>query len=711
MVAMLVVAGAGPSEAFLVHPSLHFPLTRSPAHMHACKRPSASTVRDGVRLCSMDAGALNPRLLRLQEAPAGDTNGRRAGSRGRGSGGRGGVGAILRVMQVLADARGIGAGLGSGRDTRAAVAYKLPPATLLGRMGLSPKVVGGLLGRGRGLSPALRGGWVAGLGVVGRVVAVVMCGLFLQFMLGVAGVGAHMAPSASVGEGSGIMPPPWKIGLLIALLVTSACLAGAETAITTLWPWKVKKIAEEEDEKSPFRMLENDITKFLTAILIGTTTCTIYAAGLAADMAGSYGGDKMVTWATIWLTLVTLVAGEIIPKALAVSRAESVARAMVPIINVLAIMVFPIGKLMQITSRIVLTLMGVSESEENSVSEEELRMIVMGAKVSGQIKTEEQDMIESVLDLQDTFVTAIMKPRVEIVAVEASTDIRTFVRAVSESGYSRIPVYDDNIDNIIGMVLAKSLIDYLDRPDWIQGIEQNSVADIMDPAYYVPQSMTVWNALEEMRMRRIHMAIVVDEYGGTAGLITLEDILEEVIGEIYDEDDIEEMVKEQSSIYLEVDGSYTIDGFADLKDAAKVLQIDILARDLEDYGTVSGYLCHKAGCIPPVGTVLLLPRLRLQPAQVEKDTSDRDSDSPFKRDKPEELSPPDLWKVSVTSADERKVVTVSASLVEYGEIEAIEAASEELLMLDAVDIKAKAVGSDTKAKTAGSNSTTINRLE
>ena len=614
-------------------------------------------------------------------------------------------------MQVLADARGIGAGLGSGRDTRAAVAYKLPPATLLGRMGLSPKVVGGLLGRGRGLSPALRGGWVAGLGVVGRVVAAVMCGLFLQLMLGVAGVGAHMAPSASVGEGSGIMPPPWKIGLLIALLVTSACLAGAETAITTLWPWKVKKIAEEEDEKSPFRMLENDITKFLTAILIGTTTCTIYAAGLAADMAGSYGGDKMVTWATIWLTLVTLVAGEIIPKALAVSRAESVARAMVPIINVLAIMVFPIGKLMQITSRIVLTLMGVSESEENSVSEEELRMIVMGAKVSGQIKTEEQDMIESVLDLQDTFVTAIMKPRVEIVAVEASTDIRTFVRAVSESGYSRIPVYDDNIDNIIGMVLAKSLIDYLDRPDWIQGIEQNSVADIMDPAYYVPQSMTVWNALEEMRMRRIHMAIVVDEYGGTAGLITLEDILEEVIGEIYDEDDIEEMVKEQSSIYLEVDGSYTIDGFADLKDAAKVLQIDILARDLEDYGTVSGYLCHKAGCIPPIGTVLLLPRLRLQPAQVEKDTSDRESDSPFKRDRPEEQSPPDLWKVSVTSADERKVVTVSASLVEYGEIEAIEAESEELLMLDAVDVKARAVGSDTKAKTAGSNSTTINRLE
>jgi len=470
--------------------------------------------------------------------------------------------------------------------------------------------------------------------------------------------------TGGLSEGTGVMPPLWKLVLLGVLLVTSACLAGAETAITTLWPWKVKKIAEEEDEKSPFKLLEQDITKFLTAILIGTTTCTIYAAGLAAEMAAQYGGDKMVTWATIWLTLVTLVAGEIIPKALAVSRAESVARFMVPIINVMSILVYPVGKLMQVTSRVVLTLMGVNESDENSVSEEELRMIVMGAKVSGQIRTEEQDMIESVLDLQDTLVTAIMKPRVEIVAVEASTDIRTFVRAVSESGYSRIPVYDDNIDNIIGMVLAKSLIDYLDRPDWIQGIEHNSVADIMDPAYYVPESMTVWNALEEMRMRRIHMAIVVDEYGGTAGLITLEDILEEVIGEIYDEDDIEEMVKEQSSIYLELDGSYTIDGFADLKDAVKALQLDMIPRDLDQFGTLSGYLCHKAGCIPPVGTELLLPKLREERTISEKRESGDDNNSPFKRDKKEEEPQADVWKVLVTSADVRRVISASATLVE-----------------------------------------------
>jgi len=463
----------------------------------------------------------------------------------------------------------------------------------------------------------------------------------------------------------------------------SACLAGAETAITTLWPWKVKKIAEEEGEGSPFKLLEKDITKFLTAILIGTTTCTIYSAAMAADMAATYGGQSFVNIVTIWLTVVTLVAGEIIPKALAVSQAEKVARLMVPFINFLAILVYPIGSLMQVTSKIVLGLMGVKESDESNVSEEELRMIVMGAKISGQIQTEEQNMIESVLDLQDTLVTAIMKPRVEVVAVEASTDIQTLVSAVAESGYSRIPVYDDNIDNIIGMILAKSLIDFLDKPNGAAEFFDGNccVADIMDPAYYVPESMTVWNALEEMRMRRIHMAIVVDEYGGTAGLLTLEDILEEVIGEIYDEDDIDEMVKEQSSIFKEEDGTYSLDGFADLLETAKVLKIEMEEFDLQKFGTLSGFLCHKAGCIPSVGANIHVA------TRLQTESSDDSSMGPSRRLK--ELmrggeglmrggerggdrgsegkvgvdpgSPPTEWIFRVTDADERRIISVKAT--------------------------------------------------
>lgn len=435
------------------------------------------------------------------------------------------------------------------------------------------------------------------------------------------------------------------MALWVVMFVISACLAGAETAITTLWPWKVKKIAEEEGPDSPFRLLEKDITKFLTAILIGTTTCTIYSAAIFTDMVAQYFGDNMVTYATIWLTVVTLVAGEIIPKALAVSQAERVSRVMVPIINVLALLVYPVGKLMEMTSKFVLGLMGVKESDDSSVSEEELRMIVMGAKISGEIKTEEQDMIESVLDLQDTLVTEVMKPRVEVVALEASTDMRTFVRAVSQSGYSRFPVFEDNVDNIIGMVLAKNLIDFLDKPGLM---ETATVADVMDPAYYVPESMTVWNVLEEMRRRRIHMAIVVDEYGGTAGIVTLEDILEEVIGEIYDEDDIDELVKEESSIYREADGSFSIDGFADLEEAAKALNMEIEVEDLQKFGTVSGFLCHKAGRIPPVNSkILIAAPLDPESAAIYTDDVPRGDVTTG-------------WCFTVVEADERRIVSVKA---------------------------------------------------
>eukprot|EP00292_Cryptomonas_paramecium_P001092 CAMPEP_0113668318 /NCGR_PEP_ID=MMETSP0038_2-20120614/3931_1 /TAXON_ID=2898 /ORGANISM="Cryptomonas paramecium" /LENGTH=375 /DNA_ID=CAMNT_0000584043 /DNA_START=410 /DNA_END=1534 /DNA_ORIENTATION=- /assembly_acc=CAM_ASM_000170 len=374
---------------------------------------------------------------------------------------------------------------------------------------------------------------------------------------------------ASQGQHTtGLTPPVWRMVLWAVLFMISACLAGAETAITTLWPWKVKKIAEEEGPDSPFRLLEKDITKFLTAILIGTTTCTIYSAAMFSDMVSQYLGDSMVTYATIWLTVVTLVAGEIIPKALAVSQAERVARVMVPAINVVAMLVYPVGQLMELTSKAVLALMGVKESEDSNVSEEELRMMVMGAKISGEIRTEEQDMIESVLDLQDTLVTAVMRPRVEVVALEAAADMPTFLRAVAASGYSRFPVFEHNVDNIVGMVLAKDLIDFLDRPG---ALAQARVGDMMGPAYYVPESMTVWNVLEEMRRRRVHMAVVVDEYGGTAGIVTLEDILEEVIGEIYDEDDMDEMVKEESAIVREADGSFSLDGLAHLADAADAL--------------------------------------------------------------------------------------------------------------------------------------------
>jgi len=177
----------------------------------------------------------------------------------------------------------------------------------------------------------------------------------------------------------------------------------------------------------------------------------------------------------------------------------------------------------------------------------------------------------------------------------------------------------------------------------------------------------------------------------------------QVIGEIYDEDDIEEMVKEQSSIYLEMDGSYTIDGFADLKDAVKALQLDMVARDLDQFGTLSGYLCHKAGCIPSVGTELLLTKTREKRERFSGDGDFAyDNDSPFKRDKKEDEQPAEVWKVIVTSADERRVISASARLVQR-------ASSAE----ESAQISAAAANSDfaidTEAAAVKEESTTVFR--
>lgn len=175
------------------------------------------------------------------------------------------------------------------------------------------------------------------------------------------------------------------------------------------------------------------------------------------------------------------------------------------------------------------------------VSEEELRLIVMGAKQSGGIETEEAKMVEGVLDLQDMRVSEVMKPRINVEALEANATLVEFMELVNATKYSRIPVYDTEIDQIMGVAIAKDLLVYaLEKPEALANV---TVRELMEPTYFVPEFMVVQKVLEEMRRRRVHMAIVVDEYGGTAGVVTLEDILEEVVGEIYDEGDEQEEVR------------------------------------------------------------------------------------------------------------------------------------------------------------------------
>ena len=401
-----------------------------------------------------------------------------------------------------------------------------------------------------------------------------------------------------------------RLLLWAALFSTAALLAGAETAITTLWPWKVKRLAEEEGEDSPFSALQYDITKVLTTALVGVTFCTVYGTALATEIAIRLFGKSGIGYATVALTIITLVLGEIVPKSLAVAHAERVARATLPLIKLLNFFVYPVTVLMGLVNQLVLRVFSASDSENTAtaVTQPELRIILSGAKQSGALELYEQDMIEGVLDMQSTKVGQILTPRVEIEAIQATASLEELRKLSLKTKYSRIPVYKETVDEVIGVVLTSELLEVMGRPSAdLAGIQ---VSTIMEETSFCPESMTVMNALKEMRRDRLHMMVVVDEFGGTSGVVTLEDILETLVGEIYDEDDDEEVKGDVTSIVEAEDGSFLIDGTADLDAVCEKLGFEVSEEDMEDFLTISGYLCQQAGEIPEKGDIILVGELK-----------------------------------------------------------------------------------------------------
>lgn len=439
-------------------------------------------------------------------------------------------------------------------------------------------------------------------------------------------MGGAMAPAS----GSPLYQGPLWIPacLWLSLFVFCSSLHAAEISITTLYPWKVREFAEEEGENSPFAYLNQDITRVLTTVLVLTTTAQVVSTVLFTTIVSQLESISF-SQATAFLTMFTLFFGELLPKALGVSNAEMVARATVPIISVLAVFLSPFALFSKYLITKILRVFGVTSDDEGRVSEEELRLMVMGAKQSGGIETNEAKMVEGVLDLQDMRVSEIMKPRIKVEALEANSTLHEFLSLVSTTKYSRIPIYVREIDHIVGVVIAKDTLQVAMQPELHN---TTKVKTLMEPTYFVPESMRVQMVLEEMRKRRVHLAIVVDEYGGTAGVVTLEDILEEVVGEIYDEGDHEEETTSEDNIALLEDGRYELKGVADLEDVFAALNFTDKEDADKDFGTISGFLCDQAGEIPASGDVLIV----------------------------------EDYAFTVVEADERRIITVQAEpLVEF----------------------------------------------
>jgi CBS domain containing-hemolysin-like protein len=399
------------------------------------------------------------------------------------------------------------------------------------------------------------------------------------------------------GTRQGVSLP--QVGLLVLMLLLSALLSGSETALTALGEWKIRQLREDGlDPTGAFALLERQPTRFITTLLIGNNLVNIAATALitqiAIQLSRTYGfGESLaVGYATGVTTVLVLIFGEITPKSIAVHHAVAFSRAVIRPVYVLSVVLYPVGLAFTWITSSVLRLFRLEPTGNPLLTENELRLMLRSAEESGVIEAQEEEMIKGIIDLEETVVREVMTPRVDVVAVAEDATMMDLLRLTTEHGYSRLPAFRDTIDDVRGIVYARDLLPYLGRPEALQ---DTHVADLMTPPQYVPETLSILNLLRDMRIRKNHMAIVVDEFGGTAGVVTLEDIIEEITGEIYDETDEEE---EEDIVRLE-DGRYRIQGSAHLEAVGHELHLSF--EDDGDYDTLAGYLIDELGHIPQAG--------------------------------------------------------------------------------------------------------------
>ena len=421
-----------------------------------------------------------------------------------------------------------------------------------------------------------------------------------------------------------------------ALLVASAFFSLAETSITTLYPWKVRELADQETSSNGvFNVMRKDVTRFLTTILIGTTFSGIMATALITEAALRMYGEGATTIVTAALTVVMLVFTEIAPKSVAVQHAKVVARFIAKPIFWLSLILYPLGRTCQILVNAMFSVFGLKTSSEPFVSEEELKLVLAGATKSGEVESAEKEMIQNVLDLEETVVRDVMTPLVRVHGVESNATLSEFRKEWMEHKYSRVPVWEDRVDNIVGIMRASTVMLLgIERELNIRSVnyEEKVVSDVMSrDAYFVPESMSVSKLLRELMSRKTHMCVVVNEFGGTVGIATLEDCVEEIVGEIYDEQDdkkanADEDEDDETPFIREVSpGEYLVDTRAALWKLAGELSLDIPDSPL--YETVGGFVCDLFGSIPKVGASIATHFAFVEDEDAESiDEGDSDSD-------------------------------------------------------------------------------------
>ena len=374
---------------------------------------------------------------------------------------------------------------------------------------------------------------------------------------------------------------------LVILVGFSAFFSASETAFSSLNQIRLKSRAEDGDS-SAARVLAmaEQYDKLLSTILIGNNIVNIAAASIGTILfTRMLGAERGATVSTIVLTIIVLIFGEVTPKSLAKEMPEKVATAVSPFLVLLMALMTPLTWLFTQWKKLLGRF--VHSGEADTITEGELMTMVSEAENDGELTDRESELIRSAIEFDDVEVEEILTPRVDVVAVEDDIPLEELAQTFAESGYSRLPVYHGTIDNIIGVVHEKDF--YIARLK-----KATKIDDLVVPTLYTTGSTQISQLLRTLREQHHHMAVVVDEYGGTEGIITLEDILEELVGEIWDEhDEVTEDFRKQS------DGSWLVSGSASVDDLYE--ELDLPEEEDIDSNTVNGLVQEKTCHLPKVG--------------------------------------------------------------------------------------------------------------
>ncbi|KAH1263805.1 DUF21 domain-containing protein, chloroplastic [Glycine max] len=384
----------------------------------------------------------------------------------------------------------------------------------------------------------------------------------------------------------------------------------------------------------------------LQSLLFGLgRVVNIGATALVTEAATAMFGEAGVSAATGVMTVAILLLTEITPKSIAVHNATEVARFVVRPVAWLSLVLYPVGRIVTYLSMGMLKLLGLKGRSEPYVTEDELKLMLRGAELSGAIEEEEQDMIENVLEIKDTHVREVMTPLVDVVAIDASSSLVDFHHLWVTHQYSRVPVFEQRVDNIMGIAYAMDLLDYVQKGELL---ESTTVGDMAHkPAYFVPDSMSVWNLLREFRIRKVHMAVVLNEYGGTVGIVTLEDVVEEIVGEIFDENDSkEEIQKKTGYIVMRAEGVFDVDANTSIDQLSEDLNIKM--PEGHQYETVSGFVCEAFGYIPRTGECI----------KVVLEREDEDDNNESNADQQDQKEKNQSFKLEILAGNARKVSAV-----------------------------------------------------